>query len=72
MVKYNVSAEGHQEVTEESNIGRTFKSPNCSQPVKVESIISEFSTEPLSKNSTFEEEISRAIIDNEIQKRKKD
>jgi len=51
---------GNQKPIEDSDIGRTFKCPNCSQPVKVESIISEFSTEPLSKTSTFEEEISRA------------
>jgi hypothetical protein len=51
---------GNQKPIEDSNIGRTFKCPNCSQPVKVESIISEFSNEPLSKTSTFEEEISRA------------
>ena len=59
---------GNQKPIEDSNIGRTFKCPNCSQPVKVESIISEFSNEPLSKTSTFEEEISRAEKEKEKEK----
>jgi hypothetical protein len=51
---------GNQKSFEDSDIGRTFKCPNCSQPVKIQNLSAELSTEPLSKTNTFEEEISRA------------
>jgi hypothetical protein len=51
---------GNQKLFEESFIGRTFKCPNCSQPVKIQNLSTELSTEPLSKTNTLEDEISRA------------
>jgi hypothetical protein len=51
---------GNRKVVDKSHTGRTFKCPECENPVKVESIVNENNVIPQSQNISFAAEIERA------------
>ena len=59
---------GNRKSFEDSHIGKSFKCPSCSNPVTIQNVGSQLFTEPISKTTSFSEEIARA----EEKKKKQD
>ncbi len=59
---------GNRKSFEDSYVGKTFKCPNCNNPVTIQNVGSQLNTEPLSQTNSFADEIARA----EAEKKRQD
>ncbi|MBK9718831.1 MAG: LPXTG cell wall anchor domain-containing protein [Saprospiraceae bacterium] len=57
---------GNKKSFEDSFMGRTFKCPNCSNPVKIEHLSNQIVTEPTSVTNSLADEIARAEKEKKI------
>jgi hypothetical protein len=68
MIETVCSVCGNKKSFEDSNIGRTFKCPNCSNPVKIESVGSQLNEGTQVNLDSFTEEIRKAEAQKEAEK----
>lgn len=58
---------GNRKAFQDSHVGKTFKCPNCNNPVTIQNVGSQLNTEPISQTNSFATEIALAEADKKRQ-----